>query len=446
MTRLHRALRRSQGLADPQAEAAGSSLPGLEAFSQDAGRVSAPWAFDDRPREPGPRDPGASPPPLRSPPPSPPSTPTRRRPRGSSLGRAAVAALLVVGAGLLLLELRGTGAPARAGPERLTGVVVANRVVVSARTPGRIRKLAVQEGTRVERGDTVAQLDDEELEAERARQLALVEQLSAGVRQAYDAATLEDERARGGVVAAEAQLKVTRSQRDEAAAGFDQLLKDSERLRRLFNEGLVPYQDVEQLEAEVKASAARVRSLMEQVERAEADLALARANEGRARIAWSELEQTEARLAQARAQLAQVEARFSETEVRAPLAGMVSVRVAREGEVVQAGDPIVTIADLDDVWVRAELEESALGRITLGQTLEVELASGERLSGPVTFIEPEAGFATQRDVSRVKRDIKVFGIKVALSNPERRVHHGMTAYVYLPPASAADHEVVGGRS
>lgn len=130
---------------------------------------------------------------------------------------------------------------------------------------------------------------------------------------------------------------------------------------------------------------------------------------------------------------------------RAPsrLAGAeAQLRLARQGEVVNAGDPIVTIMDLDDIWVRAELEESYLGRVRVGEKLMVEVASGEEMEGEVIFVTPEAGFATQRDVSRVKRDLRTFGIKVAVPNLDRRLHAGMTAYVFLPnedfgPARAA---------
>jgi hypothetical protein len=127
------------------------------------------------------------------------------------------------------------------------------------------------------------------------------------------------------------------------------------------------------------------------------------------------------------------------------LTGVVSIRVAREGEFVAAGSPVVTVVDLTDVWVRAEVEETLLGRLVLGQSLKVILASDLELVGEVTFISPEAGFATQRDVDRVKRDIRTFGIKVALDNPDGRIHPGMTAFVEVPgegtsPTAAGNEE------
>jgi len=323
------------------------------------------------------------------------------------------------------------------GPLRLTGVVAANEVVVAAKAAGRIQKLNVEEGSWVSQGDPIALLDREELDAERQNQLALIEQLSAKLRQTQEVVALEGHRGRGRVASAEAQLQVAESQRDEGAASLEQLRKDAERQRSLFAAGLVSRQEVERIDTDVRVAEARLKSLSDLVARAAADRDLARANERQASVAERDVEQTRAQREQARAQLAQIAARVGYTEAQAPLAGMVSVRVAREGEVVRLGDPIVTIVDLDDVWVRAEIEESYMNRVVIGQAMDVDLASGERLRGRVTFIAPEAQFATQRDVSRVKRDIRTFGIKVAVPNPERRLHPGMTAYVLLPDRPAA---------
>jgi multidrug efflux pump subunit AcrA (membrane-fusion protein) len=145
-----------------------------------------------------------------------------------------------------------------------------------------------------------------------------------------------------------------------------------------------------------------------------------------------EVQQTQGLVEQARADLEQITVRLGCTELKSPLTGIVSLRVAREGEFVPAGAPVITVVDLTDVWVRAKVEETLVGRIAIGQPLDVVLASDERLTGKVTFISPEAEFATQRDVDRVKRDIRTFGVKVALENPGGRVHPGMTATVLLP--------------
>jgi HlyD family secretion protein len=111
----------------------------------------------------------------------------------------------------------------------------------------------------------------------------------------------------------------------------------------------------------------------------------------------------------------------------------VSVRAARQGEVLQTGEPIVTILDVDHLWVQADLEESYIDSVQLNQHLRVRLPSGRIIEGPVIFKGVESDFATQRDVSRTKRDIKTFSIKIAVPNLERRLMTGMTATVLLPP-------------
>ena len=109
------------------------------------------------------------------------------------------------------------------------------------------------------------------------------------------------------------------------------------------------------------------------------------------------------------------------------------VRAARQGEVLQAGEPIVTILDVDHLWVQADVEETYIDSVSLGRHLKIRLPSGRILDGVVFFKGVESDFATQRDVSRTKRDIKTFAIKVSVPNTDRRLMSGMTATVLLPP-------------
>src|SRR5207237_5856701 len=108
------------------------------------------------------------------------------------------------------------------------------------------------------------------------------------------------------------------------------------------------------------------------------------------------------------------------------------VRVARQGEVVNPGQPIVTIVDLSDTWVRAPLPETYADRIALGDSLKVRLPDGKTVDGKVIFKAVEADFATQRDVSRSKRDIKTVVLKVAVDNSRKNLVPGMTATVLVP--------------
>jgi multidrug efflux pump subunit AcrA (membrane-fusion protein) len=121
------------------------------------------------------------------------------------------------------------------------------------------------------------------------------------------------------------------------------------------------------------------------------------------------------------------------TKIYSPVTGTVSVRAAREGEVLNAGQAIVTIVDLGDTWVRAAIPETNADHIGLGDTLRVRLPGGTMTSGKVFFKSAEADFATQRDVGRRKRDIRTIVLKVRLDNPKGAYVPGMTAEVLVSP-------------
>ena len=173
---------------------------------------------------------------------------------------------------------------------------------------------------------------------------------------------------------------------------------------------------------------------MQQVSAQRAQLAVAQANRKQVNVQQEDVAAMRAELAQAVAQKQQTEVQLGYTKVYSALDGIVSVRVARQGEVVQPGAPIVTLLDIDHLWVQTDVEESLIDSIQFGEKLNVQLPSGNIVQGTVFFKGVQNDFATQRDVSRTKRDIKTFAIKVALPNPERTLYAGMTATVLLPPA------------
>ena len=180
----------------------------------------------------------------------------------------------------------------------------------------------------------------------------------------------------------------------------------------------------------------RVKAVEDQVRATEAQVAVARANRKQLDVQQSDLVSTRAQLGRRAPIRYTAEVRLGYMKIHAPLDGVVSVRAARQGEVLQAGEPIVTILDVDHLWVQADVEESYIDLISLNQHLNIRLPSGNTLEGTVIFKGVENDFATQRDVSRTKRDIKTFAINGRRCPIwERRLISGMTATVLLPPLS-----------
>ena len=136
--------------------------------------------------------------------------------------------------------------------------------------------------------------------------------------------------------------------------------------------------------------------------------------------------------AAAAAQKTKADVRLRYTEIHAPIDGIVDVRAVRPGEIVTPGQPVVTLINPDDLWVRADVEETYVDRVRVGDKMRVRLPSGEERDGTVFYRGVDASFATQRDVSRTKRDIKTFEVRLRVDNRDRRLAVGMTAYVLLP--------------
>ena len=142
-----------------------------------------------------------------------------------------------------------------------------------------------------------------------------------------------------------------------------------------------------------------------------------------------------AQVAAAQAQLRMAKINLAYTEIHAPISGIVDVRAALRGEVVSPGKGIVTLIDPDNLWVRADVEETYIDLVHLGDTMTVRLPSGAERTCTVFYRRADADYATQRDVSRAKRDIKTFEIRLRCDNADRSLAVGMTAYVNLPLAT-----------
>jgi multidrug resistance efflux pump len=262
---------------------------------------------------------------------------------------------------------------------------------------GRVRQLLVNEGDSVTANQLVAVIEPGELQADRTYFARSAEAVGSQVD------------------AAEAELAASIAADSEAQATLANAKLVYDRNSSLFGSGGVSRQDVDQAQTAYAVAQARAAAADRQV-----------ANRRSALLASRQQQ------AAAAAQTAKADVRLGYTEVPAPMAGIVDVRAARTGEVVGAGQPILTLINPDSLWVRADVEETYVDRVRIGDKLTVRLPSGEECVGTVFYRGVDADFATQRDVSRTKRDIKTFEIRLRVDNRDRRLAVGMTAYVLLP--------------
>lgn len=321
-------------------------------------------------------------------------------------------------------------APAK--PLVLTGIVTTNDVIVSPQVGGQLSKLLVNEGDSVSTGQLLAVISAGELVADQAYYAHSAAGMATEVRETESAVRYQEQQLTQQVRQAEATVASAEAQRAQAAADLANAQANYDRYAALLKSGAISQQNVDQQRTELLVAKAKAEAADRQADAQRAALELARGQAEQVAMKRSALVGAQQQRAAAAAQTAKADVRLGYTEIHSPISGVVDVRVVRAGEVVAAGAPIMTLINPDDLWIRADVEESYIARIKLGDHLKVRLPSGETVDGTVFFRGVDAGFATQRDVSRSKRDIKTFEIRLRVDNKNRRLATGMTAYVLLP--------------
>jgi multidrug resistance efflux pump len=315
---------------------------------------------------------------------------------------------------------------------QLIGTVDANEVVVSAKIPGRIQTLTVDEGQDVKAGDLIAVIESDDLQA--AHKAAEATAASQNWKLTETVETERQTRGETGSAAAnaEAQVGSAKAALEQARANYAHQKADTSRTVALAQQGIMSAQASEEAETSLHAAQAAVDTAAANVSAAVAALKQAQSHELLTQVAARTVDSTRSEVENARALAEQANVEIGYTKVFAPVTGKVNVRAARQGEVVAAGAAIVTIMDLTQTWIYAPLPETQADAVQLGDSLRVVMPSGATMQGKVISKAAEADFATQRDVSSRKRDIKTIQLKLIIDNPGERFVPGMTAEVYVP--------------
>ncbi len=339
---------------------------------------------------------------------------------------AMLGVVFVLSLGFYLFSTRGSSDVV------LIGTVDANQVIVSSKVAGRIEHLRVDEGQSVKQGELIAEIEAEDLLAERDAAKATLAGLRSQVKQSGESYASTNGETGAQVKNASAALMAAQASLEESEANERQQALDTKRIVSLNEQGVASRQDRDRAEQTLAANQARVRANREQVSAARATLNTMQARLNQAAAAHSNIAAMQGQMDSANAKLVEAEVRIGYTRVVAPVNGTVSVRAAREGEVVSVGTPIVTIVDLTQTWVYAAVPETQAQVVKLGDTLDVRMPGGERVPGKVIAKAAEADFATERDYSRSKRDIRTVRLKLLIGNPRETYVPGMTAEVLLP--------------
>lgn len=314
----------------------------------------------------------------------------------------------------------------------LTGIVATNEVVVSSQIAGQITRLTVKEGDHVSQGDLLAVVDPRQYEADSRYYAQSAQSYNEQVSAADAALRYQELQTRDQIRQAQASLAAAKAQQAQAEANLLNARQNYERTHKLFAQGVASAQAYDQADTTLQANEAAAESAAKQAAAAQAALLLSESNEQQNVMRRSQLASDRRQWEAATAQEQKAGVLLSDTQIIAPISGVVDVRAALEGEVVNPGEAIVSLINPDDLWVSINVPETYIDHIRLGDKLTARFPSGLEKQGTVFFRGVDADYATERDVSRTKRDIKTFEVRFRVDNHDRRVWPGLTAYVTIP--------------
>jgi len=290
---------------------------------------------------------------------------------------------------------------------------------LSFQVGGKVMRVHVTEGQRVEKDQPLAELDGVEFEAARDQAKAALDRAERSREQASAVLEIYRRTLPDDVARAEAGVASARDVLAEAQS-------NKERYEKLFAREVVSKKEWEAVKLHYDTARSRLAE-------AEAVLRQARGNLGRIGAAEKEVEAARAQAAASRAALEQARIQLDRTRLRAPFAGIVTSRNIEPGEVVTPTRQVLTLSDLSSVKVKIYVGETEIGGVKPGQKAEVKVDSlpGKTFEGAVTFISPEGEF-TPKIIQTHKERVKlVYLVDVTVPNPDLELKTGMPADAWL---------------
>jgi len=303
------------------------------------------------------------------------------------------------------------------GHLRLYGNVDMREVQLAINGFGRIAGMLVREGERVHKGQLLAQLDTDRLQAMADRAEAEVEARQAVVDRMLAGSRPEE------ISRARADLAAAKAQADDAA-------QSAERLKTLSEQDLASKQQADNAAAAASSARERVKA---------ASQTLKMAKQGPRQ---EDVDAARAQLKASQAQLKLAQKELAEAELIAPVDGIIRNRILEPGDMASPQRPLYTLAVTDPLWVRTYLSESDLGRVREGMRAVVTTDSfpGKHYRGWIGYISPTAEFTPQSVQTEQMRTQLVYQLRVYVCNPEGEMRLGMpaTIEVNLEQPQAAD--------
>lgn len=320
---------------------------------------------------------------------------------------------------LLLLALSGcsrmTKGSESEGKLFVSGRIDGDTVDISSKRDGKIVDILVREGDTVQAGQPLARIYSPQDEAQVEAQRANVTENERKLDEAQSAGPAR-------VSLAEANLAASKAEYTRAQAELKQAQVDAKRYPPLVETGAAAAQLADQQQTKVDVAQASTDAAHKQVLAAEASLLQAKAQ-------LQQIPTARANLASSRAQLRRFQANVTDLTITAPIAGTILTRTAEPGRVVAAGQTILTMVDLEKLYLRGFIPEGNVGKVKVGQQAQVYLDSNpkEAIQAEVIRIDPQVMFTPENTYFKDDRVKQVMGVKLGLKGAYGLAKPGMPA-------------------
>ena len=287
---------------------------------------------------------------------------------------------------------------------KVSGNIETTTVGVGFKIAGHVAQRMVDEGESVKKGQLIASLETTDLELDVANAKAQVLAAKATLLQLTNGSRPQD------VSAAQAAARSAEADKQNAVAEY-------QRMQQLFADSAVSAQDRDRSRTAYKMASAREDQAVQQ---------LSIVVEGPRQ---EEIELATAKVEQAQQQLELTKTKLAYAQIAAPIDGFVLSKNIEAGEYVSPGTPVVTIGELNQVWLKAYISESDLGRVKLGQKVSVttDTYPNKNYYGYISFIASEAEFTPKNIQTSEERVKLVYRIKIMIENAAHELKPGMPA-------------------
>ncbi len=357
-----------------------------------------------------------------------------------------------------------------------SGTIETTEVDVSYQVAGRVQELLVQEGDRVSQEQVISKLDRQPLFEALQRAQAQLESAKVTLLQQQEALAMakktlqqQQEAAQAAVAAAEAmyeqartgpriqELKEAEASLASAEAAVTKAKLDRDRAQELVKRKVYSQAALDAAEATFSSASSQRDAAkqaldllyegtrQEQIDSAQAQLRQSKAALAQATSNLMQIQIKERDVAGAKARLQDAQAAYNIAEInlnygflKAPVSGWVLLKNIEAGEVVNVGTPVVTLGNIEDLWMNVYVGEREVGRLRLGGpvTVRVDSYPNEAFLGKIIFISQEAEFTPKNIQTKDERTKLVYRVKVSIQNKDQKLKPGMPADAELVPASA----------